>query len=95
MRAERLADHPFPGVELEQDLDRPLAEVGEHPAAGVPADILDTEELGLEPGLDGRVAEVRDRHHVLESSAGAAKQPALPAREGPGPRPRSAARGCC
>ena len=64
--SERLPEHPFPRVKLEEDLDGALAEVGEGATSGVPADPLDGDGLRLQARLGRRVAQVRDRHHVLE-----------------------------
>ena len=63
VRAELLAHHPFPRVELEQHLDRHLVGIGE--ALAVPADLRHGERLAGEPGLDGGVAQVLRGELVL------------------------------
>ena len=58
---ERLAQQPFPRVELEQEADRRLREVGE--AAPVPADFGDVERHARPSGL------ARDILHVVDRAA--------------------------
>ena len=62
---ERLAQQPFPRVELEEVEDRPLVEVREA-ADVVPADVAHVEADRLVAGLLRGVAQVGHRHEVFD-----------------------------
>jgi len=62
--AERLAEHQFQRIELEQRFDRAVVEIGVAPVCGE-ADVLDRDTSGREPHLLRAVVEIRDRALVL------------------------------
>ena len=64
MLAEALAQHPFPRVELEQRLDRPLGEIGEAPRRSSRS-CDDVELLGRPARLAAHVAHVFEGAQVL------------------------------
>ena len=63
--AELLLQHGLPGVELEDGEDGVVVEVHEGLLGVVPADVLHGELAGVEVGLLGGVAEVRDGEQVF------------------------------
>lgn len=63
--AEAVGGQPLPRVELEAAADEPEPVVHEAAREPVPADALDGEGLGLQPGLLSGLAQIRDRHQVL------------------------------
>ena len=60
-----IAQHLFPGVELEQGLDDPVLVI-DKPALFVQADLVDGDELGVQTGLTGQVLEEAHRLAVLD-----------------------------
>ncbi len=65
MLAEVVGEHPLPRVELEHRGDPVVAQIAEHVEGGVPADVLDLQPDGVEPGLGGGLLQVADGDVVL------------------------------
>lgn len=64
-RSEAVRGQPFPRVQLEAAADEAEPLVDEAAGELVPADPLDGQRLGVDPGLRGGLPEVRHRHQVL------------------------------
>src|SRR6185369_1549797 len=71
--AELFPHQPFPGVELEQMTDRFIVKVDKPFGSLVPADLVDEEQPGLQPSLDGRVPQVFQVSQVFGAVGGTGK----------------------
>src|SRR5262245_17805531 len=59
-------EHPFPGVELEGELDRTVIEIDEAMVPGK-SDILDIEQRSREAGLPGGIFEIGQRAGIFRA----------------------------
>src|SRR6266849_3639923 len=66
-RAERILEHPFPGIEFERELDCAVVEI-DKTAVVAQSDILDIDQCGCEPGLPCGVLEIGQRAGILDIS---------------------------
>ena len=65
LRAERVLKHPFPGIELEGELNSAIVEIDEA-AIAAEADVLDIHQRGLQPGLARGVLQIGQRAGILD-----------------------------
>ena len=72
--AEVVGEHPLPRVELEHRGDRRFLEVDEPVERDVPADVLDRQPDGVEPGLGRGLLQVADGDVVLAGGVAAPDQ---------------------
>ncbi len=75
---EGVVEHPFPGIELEGERDVGLVEVDEAAGLVAPADLLDVEQPGRQPGLARGVFEISQRAGVFGIAGDAGEMEMLP-----------------
>ena len=62
--AERIVEHPFPGIELEREFDFAIVQIDEAAVVAQP-DVLDIDQCGCEAGLPRGVLEIGQRAGIL------------------------------
>ena len=70
MRRERFVHQPFPRIQLEQHGDRLVVQIDEAGAVAVPAEVVDHDRAGLDPGGLGGIAQIRRRDRIFAGAVG-------------------------
>ena len=79
-RAECIVKHPFPGIELEGELDRAVVEIDEFAVVAQP-DLLDIDQRGFEAGLARGILQIGECAGILATFGHAGEMEVIRAAE--------------